>query len=95
MLAEVTVVEQRYLAVREVLDSGAKIGDVGARYGVDRRTIHRWLVRYANGGLAALADRSSRPDRCPHQISPEVEAMIVSLRRDRGTGSVTDTSVRP
>ena len=45
MLAELSVVEQRYLAVREVLDSGAKITDVATRYGVDRRTVHRWLVR--------------------------------------------------
>ena len=48
---------------------------------MNRRTLHRWLVRYASGGLAALADRSSKPDRCPHQISPEVEARIVTLRR--------------
>lgn len=80
MLAEVSVVEQRYLAVREVLE-GAKIIDVATRYGVDRRTVHRWLVRYAGEGLAGLADRSSKPDRCPHQVSPEVEAMIVSMRR--------------
>ncbi len=81
MLTELTVVEQRYLAVREVLDSGARITDVATRYGVDRRTIHRWLLRYANEGLGALADRSSRPDRCPHQIAPEIEARIVSLRK--------------
>ncbi len=81
MLVELTMVEQRYLAVREVLDSGAKISDVATRYGVDRRTIHRWLVRYATHGLGALADRSSKPDRCPHQISPELEAKIVALRR--------------
>jgi transposase InsO family protein len=81
MLVELTMVEQRYLAVREVLDSGAKIGDVATRYGVDRRTVHRSLLRYANEGLGALADRSSRPDRCPHQITPELEAQIVSLRR--------------
>ena len=58
MLAELSVVEQRYLAVREVLE--AKISDVATRYGVDRRTIHRWVVRYANEGLGALADRMSR-----------------------------------
>jgi len=81
MLAELPVVEQRYLAVREVLDTGASITDVATRYGVDRRTVHRWLVRYANEGLPALADRSCKPDRCPHQITPEVEALIVSLRR--------------
>jgi transposase InsO family protein len=81
MLVELSVVEQRYLAVREALDSGATITDIASRYGVDRRTVHRWLVRYAHGGLGALADRSSKPDRCPHQISPELEARIVALRR--------------
>lgn len=81
MLQELSMVEQRYLAVREVLDSGAAINDVALRYGVDRKTLYRWLVRYANGGLGSLADRSSKPDRCPHQISAEVEARIVSLRR--------------
>src|SRR6266542_5615011 len=81
MLVELAVVEQRYLAVRETLDTGATITDVARRYGVDRRTVHRWLLRYAAGGLGALADRGSKPDRCPHQISPEVEARIVALRR--------------
>lgn len=66
MLTELSVVEQRYLAVREVLD-GARVTDVATR-GIDRRTVHRWLARYANEGLGALADRSSRtvaPTRSP------------------------------
>jgi transposase-like protein len=33
MLGELTVVEQRYLAVREVLDSGASVSSVATRYG--------------------------------------------------------------
>jgi len=61
MLGELSVVEQRYLAVREALE-GARITDVTTRYGVDRRTVHRWWVRYATEGLGALADRSSKPD---------------------------------
>ena len=81
MLKELSMVEQRYLAVHQVLDSGANVNDVATRHGVNRRTLHRWLVRYANDGLGAPADRSSKPDRCPHQISPEIEARIVSLRR--------------
>ena len=55
MLTELLVVEQRYLAVREALD-GAKITDVATRYGVDRRTVHRWLVRYANEVTAGPAE---------------------------------------
>lgn len=75
MLAE--VVEQRYPAVRKVLDSGAAVTDVAVTAG--RCT--RWLVRYGNEGLAGLVARSPRPDRCPHQISTDVEAMIVTMRR--------------
>jgi transposase InsO family protein len=80
MLVELSMVEQRYDAVREVLD-GASVKDTAIRYGIDRRTLHRWLVRYATEGLAALADKSSRPDRCPHQMAPEIEARIVDMRR--------------
>jgi transposase InsO family protein len=75
------MVEQRYLAVREVLDTGATITQVAAQYGVDRRTLHRWLTRYANGGLEALADRSSRPDTSPTQMDPKIEARLVMMRR--------------
>jgi transposase InsO family protein len=82
VLVELGVVEQRYRAVLEVLDDGATVTDVARRYGVARQTVHGWLRRYANeGGLGALADRSSRPESCPHQMAAEVEARIVGLRR--------------
>ena len=63
------MVEERYDAVREVLD-GATVKSAAIRCGVDRRTIHRWLVRYATEGLAALADKSSTSDLC-HQTRRE------------------------
>ena len=63
------MVEQRYLAVREVLDTHATIIDVAARYRVDRRTVQRWLVRYANDGIGALAEKSSR--RCVRGGGPD------------------------
>jgi len=73
-------VEQRYQAVREVLD-GASVTVVARRFGVARQTVHVWLRRYAaDGGLANLADRSSRPCSCPHQMPAPVEARIVALR---------------
>ena len=69
------MVEQRYKAVLEVLD-GATVIDVARRNGVVRQTVHDWLRRYAAGGLAALVDGSSKPQSCPHQMAPEVEAAI-------------------
>jgi len=54
MLVELSMVEQRYQAVREVLDTGATITDVAARYGVDRTTC-------ITGSLATPTAASSVP----------------------------------
>jgi transposase InsO family protein len=68
--------------VLEVLAEGATVTDVARRYGVARQTVHTWLRRYVNeGGLAGLMDRSPRPQACPHQMAPVVEAKVVGLRR--------------
>jgi transposase InsO family protein len=80
MLVELGLVEQRLKAVHEVLD-GATVTDVAKRNGVTRQTLHGWLRRYANQGVAGLVDKSSRPETCPHQMSPETEARIVEMRR--------------
>ena len=74
MLVELNVVEQRYQAVLEVLNDGASVTDVARRRGVARQTVHEWLRRYARDGLGGLADHSSKPLSCPHQMPPEVEA---------------------
>ncbi|PZS28386.1 MAG: IS481 family transposase [Pseudonocardiales bacterium] len=80
MLVELGLVEQRYEAVREVLD-GASVTAVARRYGVARQTLHQWLRRYGDGnGLGGLADRSSRPASCPHQMPAVVEARVVAMR---------------
>lgn len=73
--------EQRYQAVLEVLNDGASVTDVARRYGVARQTVHDWLRKSASEGLRGLADRSSRPLSCPHQIVPVVEARVVEMRR--------------
>src|SRR6516225_2708353 len=80
-LVEVSVVEQRYRAVLEV-KAGIAVTEVAARSGVSRQSVHAWLRRYEQGGLGGLADRSRRPDSCPHQVSAEIEAAVCELRRE-------------
>jgi transposase len=81
VLLELTVAEQRFNAVMEVLRDGLAVTEVADRYGVSRQTVHGWLRRWKVGGLEALADRSHRPRRCPHQMSAQVEARLCELRR--------------
>ncbi len=82
MLVELSVMEQRYQAVLAVVQDGWKVVEVAERLGVSRQSIHNWIARYEQGGLASLTDRSRRPNRCPHQIAPDVEAAICELRRE-------------
>jgi transposase InsO family protein len=81
MLVELGLVEQRYQAVLEIINDGATVTDVARRFGVARQTVHEWLRKYASEGLRGLADRTSRPLSCPHQMSAVVEARVVEMRR--------------
>ncbi|MEM9610438.1 MAG: helix-turn-helix domain-containing protein [Actinomycetota bacterium] len=81
VLVVLGVVEQRHAAVLEVLRDGVAVTEVARRYEVTRQSVHRWLRQYAAEGLSGLADRSSKPLSCPHQVDPEVEARIVELRQ--------------
>jgi transposase-like protein len=81
VLLELTVAEQRFNAVMEVIRDALTVIEVADRYGVSRQAVHGWLRRYRTGGLEALADRSHRPRRCPHQMPATVEAHLCELRR--------------
>ena len=72
--------EQRYQAVLAVIQDGETVKDVAARFGVARKTMHRWLSNYEAGGLENLADRSHRPRSCPHQMSADIEVAVATMR---------------
>ena len=79
MLVELSVMEQRYHAVMEVI-SGAPVTEVARRYGVTRQAVHLWLGKYQREGLTGLADHSHRPRFQPRQLRADIEAMICQLR---------------
>src|SRR5690349_21713343 len=81
MLVELSVVEQRYHAVMEVL-ADVPVTEVAERYGVSRKQVYVWLARYREGGLGGLADRSHRPRSHPWRLDAEVEARLVQMRID-------------
>src|SRR6266571_420172 len=80
-MREMSVTEQRYKAVLAVIGDGRTVSEVATDWGVSRRTMHRWLVRYEGEGLEGLNNRSHRPAQSPHQMPPAVEAMVLEMRR--------------
>jgi transposase InsO family protein len=81
VLVELSVVEQRYRAVLAVL-AGESVTNVAAEAGVSRQSLHKWLARYREDGLAGLMDRPKRPLSCPWQSPVEVETAVCELRRE-------------
>src|SRR5437588_930485 len=82
-MREMSVTEQRYKAVLAVIGDGRTVSEVATDWGVSRRTMHRWLLRYEGDGLEGLNNRSHRPAQSPHQMPAAVEAMVLEMRRSR------------
>jgi transposase InsO family protein len=80
MLWELSVAEQRYRAVLEV-GIGVPVTEVAERHGVSRQSVHTWLVRYQQEGIAGLEDRSHQVHHHPWRIPAEAEEVICELRR--------------
>src|SRR5918998_6016364 len=81
MVREWSVQEQKYAAVMAVVGDGRSVSEVAQAWGVSRQSVHAWLRRYEEGGLAGLVPRSTRPGSFPHQMPGTVEALVLEMRR--------------
>jgi transposase InsO family protein len=83
--------------VRRVLSEGRSPKAVATAFGVDVKTVNKWVARFVAEGPAGLADRSSRPRRLREPTPPETVERIIALRRQRFTGQqiAAQTSVSP
>ncbi len=73
-------VHGRCLLVARVIDHGRPVAHVAKELGVSRQCAHRWVARFRAEGEAGLADRSSRPHRCPRRTPLPVEQRVLALR---------------
>lgn len=69
-----------------VVDRGWTYERAAERFSVSASTARRWAGRYRDQGAMAMVDRSSRPRRCPRQLSRRRERRIVGLRVARRWG---------
>jgi transposase-like protein len=74
----------RLLLVQRITELGWPPAVAAEALGVSRATAYKWLARYRQFGSAGLADRSSRPHRCPHALtSAQVRRVLAARRRHR------------
>lgn len=73
----------RALLVSRVLDEGWSVAAASQAAGVSKRTGFKWLARFKAEGPQGLADRSSRPRRCPLALTPQEQRQLEELRRQR------------
>lgn len=76
-----TVAQTRKEFVERVLNHEASKAALCREYGISRPTGDKWLKRW-QAGADELGDRSHLAFHMPNRISPEVEGLVVSYRRN-------------
>lgn len=61
---------------------GEKMAPLCAEFGISRKTGYKIFERYKDCGVAAFNDRSRRPYRQANRLPPQLEAVIVRLKRE-------------
>ena len=73
--------EQRQKFVTLANSGRFSVTELCLEYGISRKCGHKWLVRDAEGGPAAMADGSRAPHSVPLRTSEAVERVVVAERR--------------
>ena len=81
-----TTMRSRAELVRRVLQERQSPKAVALAFGVDLKTVNKWVARFKSEGAQGLKDRSSRPHRLNRPTPPLVVEQIIALRRQRLTG---------
>jgi transposase InsO family protein len=76
----------RLLLVQRVCRDRRPVAHVAKELGVSRQCAHRWVARFLAEGEPGLADRSSRPRRCPRRTPSALESSVLQARREQRRG---------
>jgi len=90
-------VHSRAGMVRRVLSEGQSPKAVATAFGVDAKTVAKWVGRFKAEGPGGLSDRSSRPHKLHRPTPLEVVEQVIALRRERlcGRQIARDTGLSP
>src|ERR1700681_4819120 len=73
--------DERLRFVARLLE-GEKMAPLCVEFGISRKTVYKIFDRYQDCGAQAFTDRSRRPYRQANRLPPQLEAVIVRLKRE-------------
>jgi len=82
-----TMSELRLNFVQEVVELRRSVASVCRKYGISRKTGHKWLKRYQASGVGDLEDHSRRPHHSPARTAASVEEEVLRIRDTFGWGA--------
>jgi len=77
----VTVSEQRHNFIRDYADGHYTRTELAERFGISRKTVHKWINRFKAEGLKGVEERSRRPRSCPWQTDKRIVEDLVAMRK--------------
>ncbi len=77
----VTVSEQRLRFIEDYLCNYYSVTELAERFGISRRTAHKWINRYQQHGQEGYQELSRRPHTCPWQTDQAIAKELVKLRK--------------
>jgi transposase InsO family protein len=72
---------QRVALLADWLREEWTVTELATRYGVSRKTVYKWLARYAADPAHGLVERSRAPHQSGRRVEADVQAAVLALRR--------------
>lgn len=82
---EMSPVNERMRFILDHEDELFSVRELAERYEISRKTAYKWLERFAAEGMSGLESRPPVADRVANRTAPEMEALVVALRRKHPT----------
>ncbi len=83
---EATAMSLRWEIVQRASEEGANKSRLAREFKVSRKTVHKWLSRFRDGGRPGLGDISRRPQTSPTRTPAAMEEKVLALRDEHGWG---------
>lgn len=78
---ECRAMDERVRFIADCLANEETVTVLARRFGVSRKTAHKWIGRYKRDGARGLCERSHAPRHPAGKTAPDIEQVIVGLRK--------------